>query len=80
MKVIWLEVFLMNKKEAIAYAQIALECMNRENHTKLSLADLAMNMKSAFRLYNKETAVIMADAKIYAENKYNEVINFRENQ
>lgn len=26
-----------------------------------------MNMKSAFRLYNKETAVIMADAKIYAE-------------
>ena len=59
----------MNKKEAIAYAQIALECMNRENHTNLSLADLAMNMKSAFRLYNKETAVIMADAKIYAEKK-----------
>ena len=62
----------MNKKQAITYAQIALECMNRENHTNLSLADLAMNMKSAFRLYNKEMAVIMADAKIYAEKKLQE--------
>lgn len=62
----------MNKKEAIAYAQIALECMNRTNNTNLSLADLAMNMKSAFRLYNKETAVTMADAKIYAEKKLEE--------
>ena len=46
--------------------------MNRTNNTNLSLADLAMNMKSAFRLYNKETAVTMADAKIYAEKKLEE--------
>ena len=50
----------MNKKEAIAYAQIALECMNKTNNTNLSPTDLAMNMKSAFRLYNRELALITA--------------------
>lgn len=59
----------MNKKEAIAYAQIALECMNKTNNTNLSPTDLAMNMKSAFRLYNRELALITAEAKIYAEKK-----------
>ena len=59
----------MNKKEAIAYAQIALDCMNRTNHTNLSLADLGMNMKSAFRLYTRDIAIITAKAKLYAERK-----------
>ena len=62
----------MNKKEAIAYAQIALESMNITNNTNLSLADLGMNMKSAFRLYNREMALITADAKVYAEKKLQE--------
>ena len=62
----------MNKKEAIAYAQIALESLNRTNNTNLSLADLGMNMKSAFRLYNREMALITADAKVYAEKKLQE--------
>lgn len=59
----------MNKKEAIAYAQIALDCMNRTNHTNLSLADLGMNMKSAFRMYDRSMALITANAKIYAEKR-----------
>ena len=59
----------MNKKEAIAYAQIALDCMNHKNNTNLSLSELSMDMKSAFRLYNRELAVITADAKVYAERK-----------
>lgn len=59
----------MNKKEAIAYAQIALACMNRKNNTDLSLADLSMDMKSAFKLYNRKVAVAIADAKVYEERK-----------
>lgn len=59
----------INKKEAIAYAQIALETMNRTNNTNLSLADLAMNIKSAFRLYNRDMALITANAKVYAERR-----------
>jgi len=62
-------VVIMNKKEAIAYAQIALENMNRTNNTNLSLDDLDMNMKSAFRLYDRRLALITADAKVYAERK-----------
>lgn len=59
----------MNKKEAIAYAQIALDNMNRTNRTNLYLADLDMNMKSAFRLYDRKMALITAEAKLYAEKK-----------
>ena len=59
----------MNKKEAIAYAQIALENMNRTNNTNLSLDDLDMNMKSAFRLYDRKLALITTNAKVYAERK-----------
>lgn len=59
----------MNKKEAVSYAQIALDNMNRVYGTNLSLADLDMNMKSAFRLYDRKMALITADAKVYAEKK-----------
>lgn len=59
----------MNKKEAIAYAQIALDNMNRTYGTKLPLVDLDMNMKSAFRLYDRQMALITADAKVYAEKR-----------
>lgn len=60
---------IMNKKEAVAYAQIALENMNHTYGTNLSLADLDMNMKSAFSLYDRKMALITADAKVYAEKK-----------
>ena len=43
--------------------------MNRTNNTNLSLDDLDMNMKSAFRLYDRKLALITADAKVYAERK-----------
>ena len=65
----------MNKKEAIAYAQIALENMNVGYNTNLPLCDLAMNMKAAFRLYNRDLAVITAEAKVYAEKKLREKKN-----
>lgn len=60
---------IMNKKEAVAYAQIALENMNHTYGTNLPLADLDMNMKSAFGLYDRKMALITADAKVYAEKK-----------
>ena len=63
----------MNKKEAIAYAQIALDCMNKTNNTSLLLADLGMNMKSAFRMYDRSMALITADAKVYAERRFHNI-------
>lgn len=62
----------MNKKEAIAYAQIALDNMLRTN--EITLADLSMNMKSAFRLYPRDLALITADAKVYAEKNLKETL------
>ncbi len=59
----------MNKKEAIAYAQIALENMLRTNDKEITLADLGMNMKSAFRLYKRDIALNTAEAKLYEERK-----------
>lgn len=69
---------ILKIKEQSAYVQIALDCMKHKNNTNLSLTELSMDMKSAFRLYNRELAVITADAKVYAERKLAEKkrINF----
>ena len=62
----------MNKKEAIAYAQIALENMLKTKDKEITIEDLGMNMKAAFRLYPRDVAVITADAKLYANKKLRE--------
>ncbi len=62
----------MNKKEAIAYAQIALENMLRTRDKEITLEDLGMNMKAAFRLYPRDVALITAEAKLYANRKLRE--------
>lgn len=62
----------MNKKEAIAYAQIALENMLRIRDKEITIEDLGMNMKAAFRLYPRDVALITAEAKLYANKKLRE--------
>lgn len=58
----------MNKKQAIAYAQIALETMLRSDYkNKINIQNLGIEMKQAFRLYNRDMAIITADSIIYAE-------------
>ena len=62
----------MNKKQAIAYAQIALETMLRSDYkNKINIQNLGIEMKQAFRLYNSDMAIITADSIIYAEKKLN---------
>lgn len=66
----------MNKKQAIAYAQIALETMLRSDYkNKVNIQNLGIEMKQAFRLYNRDMAVITADSIIYAEKKLQELKN-----
>ena len=62
----------MNKKEAIAYAQIALENMIRTRNKEITIEDLGMNMKAAFKLYPRDVALITAEAKLYANKKLRE--------
>ena len=64
----------MNKKQAIAYAQIALETMLRSDYkNKMNIQNLGIEMKQAFRLYNRDMAIITADSIIYAEKKLNDM-------
>ena len=64
----------MNKKQAIAYAQIALETMLRSDYkNKINIQNLGIEMKQAFRLYNRDMAIITADSMIYAEKKLNDL-------
>lgn len=64
----------MNKKQAIAYAQIALETMLRSDYkNKVNIQNLGIEMKQAFRLYTRDMAIITADSIIYAEKKLNDL-------
>lgn len=66
----------MNKKEAIAYAQIALESMLHSDYkNKVNIQNLGLEMKQAFRLYTRDMAVITADSIIYAEKKLQDLKN-----
>ena len=51
----------MNKKEAIAYGQIALESMLHSTYKQeINLQNFAIEMKQAFNLYPKDVALIVA--------------------
>ncbi|MBQ7411194.1 MAG: hypothetical protein IJW20_07430 [Clostridia bacterium] len=59
----------MNKKEAIAYAQIALNYLQSSQCKKeINLINLAEEMKGAFKIYSKDVAVIMAKSMVETES------------
>jgi len=63
----------MNKKEAIAYAQIALESILHSNYKdKLTIVNFGIEMKQAFKLYPRNVVLNIAEGKIYAEQKLKE--------
>lgn len=62
----------MNKKQAIAYAQIALDYMKHQNN--INIITLGIEMEQAFEMYPKKMAIIMARNMEKAEK---EVINRR---
>ena len=56
------------------HAQIALETMLRSDYkNKINIQNLGIEMKQAFRLYNRDMAIITADSIIYAEKKLNDL-------
>lgn len=66
----------MNKKEAIAYGQIAFETIMNSNYTnEKNLTNFGIEMKQAFKLYPRNVVLNIADGKIYAEKKLNNIKN-----
>ncbi len=60
----------MNKKEAVAYAQITLETMLHSSYKgELNIENFGIEMKQAFKLYPRNIVLNIAEGKIYAERK-----------
>lgn len=65
----------MNKKQAIAYAQVTLEYMQSSKYTgNINLETFAIEMKQAFKLYPRDIILNIAESKIYAENMSNFIL------
>jgi len=66
----------MNKKEAIAYGQIALETMLSSNYKgKINILNFGIEMNQAFKLYPRNIVLNIAEGKIYAEKKLEAIKN-----
>jgi hypothetical protein len=66
----------MNKKEAIAYGQIAFESMMYSDYNgDLSVANFGIEMKQAFKMYPRNIVLEIAGSKVYAEKKLQDLKN-----
>lgn len=66
----------MNKKEAIAYGQVALESMLHSTYNqKINLQNFAIEMKQAFKLYPRNVVLNIAESKVFAEKKLDAIKN-----
>lgn len=62
----------MNKRQAIAYAQIALDYMQRNDFKEeLNLENLEKEMLQAFKIYPRNIVIDIAIAKKKARNSKN---------
>lgn len=69
-----LGVLQMNKKEAIAYAQITLDYMQSSKYSgEVNPETLGIEMRQAFKLYPRNIVLNVADSQIKA-NKQVQVI------
>lgn len=60
----------MNKKQAIAYAQITLNFMLGPKYTgELNAETLGLQMRQCFKLYPRDIVLSIADAQIQAAKK-----------
>ena len=60
----------MNKKESVAYAQVALNFMQSSKYTgEVSPESLGVEMRQAFKLYPRNLIVTIADAQIKSAKK-----------
>ena len=64
----------MNKKESVAYGQIALESMLHSTYKKeINLQNFAIEMKQAFKLYPKDIVLNIAESKVFEKKKIDEI-------
>lgn len=60
----------MNKKEAVAYAQITLDFMQSSKYKgELNPETLGIEMKQCFKLYSKDVAVMVANNIVETEKE-----------
>ena len=60
----------MNKKQAIAYAQVALNFMQSSKYSgKVNPENLGIEMKETFKLYNNNIIIDIAKAQIFADKE-----------
>lgn len=66
----------MNKKEAIAYAQITLDYMLSSKYNgEINPETLGIEMKQAFKLYPRNLVLTIADSQIKAAKKLKAIKN-----
>ena len=63
----------MNKKEAVAYAQVALDYMQSSKYKgEINPATLGLEMKQCFKLYPRNVIESMANAQESAREKWDQ--------
>lgn len=69
----------MNKKEAIAYAQITLNYMQSHKYKgKINSETFGIEMKKAFKLYSRDIALDIAESQSFARKILLDVKNGRD--
>lgn len=60
----------MNKKEAVAYAQVTLNFMQSAKYKQeINLQNFGLEMRQAFKIYPKSLVLGIADSQIQAEKE-----------
>ena len=66
----------MNKKEAVAYAQVALDYMQSSKYKgEITPVTLGIEMKQCFKLYPRNIIQNIADSQDWARNKLEQAKN-----
>lgn len=60
----------MNKKQAIAYAQVALNFMQSSKYNReINSKNLGIEMKETFKIYNNKIIESIAESQNFADEK-----------
>lgn len=66
----------MNKKQAIAYAQVTLNYMQSSKYSgEINPKTLGLEMRQAFKLYSRDIIQNIADSQIYADKQLENIKN-----
>lgn len=70
----------MNKKEAVAYAQVTLNYMQSSKYNgEINAETFGIEMRQAFKLYPRDIIFTIADAQIKATQKLEAMKNGSDN-